>query len=66
MIPLLKENIEKECDSEMIILIGDRIVSMVVEQEKHQVCGLWRGRNCCRSNKLVIVGGLETRFPRSL
>ena len=42
---MLKENIDKECNSEMIILIGDRIVSMVVEQEKEQVCYadvMWR------------------------
>lgn len=26
VIPLLKENIDKECNSEMIILIADRIV----------------------------------------
>lgn len=37
VIPMLKANIDKECTQEMIILIADRIVSMVVEQEKHQV-----------------------------
>lgn len=49
VIPLLKENLEKECDAEMIMAICDRIVNMVVEQEQDQVregvvCGCGTGR----------------------
>lgn len=38
----------------MIILIGDRIVSMVVEQEKHQVCG-GEGTVAEVTNSLLLV-----------
>ena len=37
MIPALKENLDRACDTEMIIFLGDRIVNMVVEQERNQV-----------------------------
>lgn len=44
VIPFLKQNLDKVCDSEMIIHLGDRIVKMVVEQEKSQV-----GYTCCHT-----------------
>lgn len=37
VIPLLKDNLENECTSEMIQMIGERILSLVTDQEKGQV-----------------------------
>ncbi len=37
VIPLLKENIDRECDQEMMLKIRERILNLVHEQEKDQV-----------------------------